>query len=232
MLRHIRLLILDLDYLVFDCTFLKMQALRESLISLADAIPHELRMPDPEDVEEGFRDYGFRWIAGVAQGGNVSGLDDLENAYRLHEIRLMESGVGSVYSGMNEFIRNCAGQGVLASLGADASRDYLLAVADRHQLDAIFHGTFCTEEFGAGGTDEMFAEILDHAEVHPSEAVALSVRPAVFQAAHALDMLAIGCGWGIRDHRGLAEADLLAPAISHLYAAIKQADDLASERSA
>ena len=46
MLNHLKLLVWDLDYLVFDCSALKVRALRQSLIALADLIPHSVRLPD------------------------------------------------------------------------------------------------------------------------------------------------------------------------------------------
>ena len=46
MWRQIQLLIFDLDYLIFDCAALRAKALRNSLVSFADEIPHDMRIPD------------------------------------------------------------------------------------------------------------------------------------------------------------------------------------------
>ena len=62
MMRHIRLLIFDLDYLVFDCALLKLRALRQGLASLADDLPQSLPLPDAADIEEAYRNHGFQWI--------------------------------------------------------------------------------------------------------------------------------------------------------------------------
>jgi len=229
--RHIRLLILDLDYLVFDCALLKLQALRQGLIALADAIPQSVRLPDNVDAEEGFRDHGFRWIRHLEIGLNEEGLEHLQQAYGIHENRLLESGIGKIFHGIEEFIMNCRQLNLAVALGAEASRDYLLAVVDRHQLDNLFQIALCTEEFGVGNADEMVEEIMRQAEVNPSETLVLGTRPHFFQAAHNLDVLTIGCGWGLRRHNGLAEADLQSLTLAQLYPALQKADNLASQYS-
>ena len=231
MLQHIRLLIFDLDYLVFDCALLKEQALRQSLISLADSIPQSVRLPDAADVEEGFRNHGFRWPRFLEIGLDEETLGHLQQAYRIHEDRLIESKVGRVYPGLEGFIANCRLEMTGAALGAESSRDYLVAVNDRHQLDNLFQFSLCTEEFGVGDAAEMFEEIMHQAEVNPSETLVLGTRPHFFQAAHNQDLLTIGCGWGIRRQDGLAEADLIAPTLSELLPTIKKADYLASQYS-
>lgn len=229
MLQHIRLIVLDLDYVVFDCSILKIQALQQSLISLADIIPQNVRLPDAVDVEESFLEHGFRWTRHLELGLDDENFEHLQHAYELKESRLVEAGIGSVYAGMEEFIANCRKLDLGIALGAEASRGYLLSVTEQHQLDDVFQMALCTAEFGAGSADEMLEEIMHHAEVNPSEALVLGTRPRFFQAAHNLDMLTIGCGWGIRQHGGLAEADLQSLTFSQLYPAIQKADSLASQ---
>jgi len=231
MLQHIRLLIFDLDYLVFDCALLKVQALRQSLISLADAIPQSVRLPDALDAEEGFRSYGYRWTRFLEIGLNEETLEHLQQAYRINEDRLIEGKVGRVYPGIEDIIAGCRQEKTTIALGADSSRDYLVAVSDRHELDSLFQITLCTEEFGAGEADEMFEEIMFRAEVNPSEALALGTRSHYFQAAHNQDILTIGCGWGTQQQDGLSEADLIAPTLSELLPIIRKADHLASQYS-
>jgi phosphoglycolate phosphatase-like HAD superfamily hydrolase len=230
-LQHIRLLIFDLDYLVFDCALLKVQALRQSLISLADAIPQSIRLPDMVDAEEGFRNHGFRWTRFLEIGLNEETLEYLQQAYRIHEDRLIESRMGQIYPGIEQFIANCRQQRTETALGAEASRDYLINVNDRHHLDNLFQISLCTEEFGVGDADEMFGEIMQQAEVNPSEALALGTRPQFFRAAHNHDLLTVGCGWGIQQQDSLAEADLISPSFSELATIVEKADYLASQYS-
>jgi phosphoglycolate phosphatase-like HAD superfamily hydrolase len=228
-LRQIRLLIFDLDYLVYDCALLKVRALRQSLISFADAIPQDIRLPDAADIEEGYRSHGFRWSRFLEIGLNEEQLSDLRQAYRINEGRLIEAGAGSPYPGLADFIARCRTEGVTPALGADASRDYLLAVSDRHRLEGLFQVLLCTEEFGVGSTDEMLEELMHVAEVNPSETLVIGTRPAFFQAAQNLDVLSIGCGWGIRRQEGLQEADLQAFSLAQLPPAILKADELAAQ---
>ncbi len=225
------MLVLDLDYVVFDCSILKVQALRQSLISLADAIPQNVRLPDAVDAEEGFREHGFRWTRHLELGLDEETMEHLQQAYELNEGRMVEAGVGRVFPGIEEFIANCRKEGLEVALGAEASRDYLLSVTERHQLDDLFQIALCTAEFGAGSAGEMLEEIMHYSEVNPSEALVLGTRPRFFQAAHDLDMLTVGCGWGIRQHAGLAEADLQSLTFSRLSPAIQKADGLASQYS-
>ena len=231
MLRHIRLLVLDLDYLVFDCAALKLQALRQSLISLADTIPQNVRLPDALDAEEGFRDHGFRWMRHLEIGLDEEKTEYLQQAYSLNESLLVEKGIGSIFPGVREFVAGCRQSEVAVALGADASREYMVSVVERHRLDNLFEITLCTEEFGAGSAEEMLDEIMHYSEVNPSETLVLGTRPQYFQAAHNLDIMAIGCGWGIRQHNGLGEADLQALTLSQLYPAVQKADDFTSQYS-
>ena len=70
MLNHLKLLVWDLDYLVFDCSELKVTALRQSLIALADSIPHSVRLPDAIDAEGGL---SRLWIPLAPVSGNRTG---------------------------------------------------------------------------------------------------------------------------------------------------------------
>jgi phosphoglycolate phosphatase-like HAD superfamily hydrolase len=228
-LRHIRLLVFDLDYLIFDCSLLKVRALRQTLISFADAIPQSIRLPDVVDVEEGFRANGFRWIQFLEIGLDEEQLEELRHAYGIHEDRLIQAGVGRLYPGVADFFARCKREGTALALGADASRDYLMAVSDRHHLEDLFEISLCTEEFGVGSADEMLEEIMHHAEVNPSETLVFGTRSLFFQAAHNLDILTIGCGWGIRQHDELQAADLQALTLTQLYPAIQKADELAAQ---
>lgn len=231
MLQHIRLLVMDLDYVAFDCSLLKAQALRQSLISMADAIPQNVRLPDAVDAEDGYREHGPRWIQHLEIGLNEEGLEDLQRVYALNESRLVQAGSGSAYPGIAEFAAACRESGIALALGAEASRDYLLSVSDRSPFDSLFEITLCTEEFGVGRAEEMVGEIMHHAEVNPSETIVLGTRPQYFQAAHNLDVLTIGCGWGLRRHTGLAEADLQSITMQQLIPALQKADELASRYS-
>lgn len=228
MLRQIRLLVFDLDYVVFDCRELKARALRDSLISFADAIPHNLRLPDTVDAEDGFMEYGSRWIQQLQIGLDEEALAQLQCAYRIHEERLVAAGVGEIFPGLREFLTRCRENHVSAAIGAEAGRDYLLDVSDRHSLDKLFEMAFCAEEFGVGSTDEMFEEILRRGEVNPSEALALGTRSSFFQAAHNLDVLTVGCGWGLHRHESLSDADLQSLTLAQLTPAIEKADSLAT----
>ncbi len=229
MLEHIRLLIFDLDYLIFDCAVLKAKALRQSLISFADLISQSFHLPNAVDAEEGFINHGFRWMQFLEIGLDEKQSEHFHHLFSIEEKRLIEAGVGSVFSGVEELLRSCLREGILLALGADANRGYLLAVCDYHQLENLFQIILCNEEFSLGGTDEMLKEIIRQAEVNPSEALALGTRPNFFQAARNLDLQTIGCGWGIHQQRVLANADLKSIKLSDLYPAIQKADYLASQ---
>ena len=231
MLQHIRLIIFDLDYLVYDCAKVKIQALRQSLISMADEIPEDVRLPDAVDAEEGYLAHGLQWIDHVEIGLSQDALEQLQPAYRIHEKRFVESGAGRIHPGIEELIGLCRQWNVKTALGAEASRDYLMAVTDSHQLDNLFYNMLCTEEFGSGSTDEMLEELMYLAEVHPSETLVLGTRSDCFQKARNMDLLTIGCGWGIHRHEGLAEADFQSMALGQLYSAIEAADQLAVQKS-
>jgi phosphoglycolate phosphatase-like HAD superfamily hydrolase len=228
-LRQIRLLVFDLDYLIYDCAAIKVRALRESMISFADAIPHDVRLPDAADTEEGFRDYGCRWSQMLQIGLDEERLAELQSAYRVHEERLVTAGLGRIYPGLPELLLSFRRNGLLAAIGAEANRDYLLAVSDRHSLESVFEMAYCAEEFGAGGTDEMIDEIMNRAEVNRSETLALGTRPEFFRSAHNLEVLTIGCGWGLRRHEALDEADFQALTVDQAYPAIENADALAAQ---
>ncbi len=227
--QHIRLLVFDLDYLVFDCSLLKVSALRQSLISFAEAIPQSTRLPDEVDAEEGFLQHGFRWLQFLEIGLDEERLEEVRQAYRVHEDRLIEAGAGKIYPGLPEFLAGCRLDDVRLALGADASRDYLLSVSDRYGLHGVFDVALCTEEYGVGRAQEMLEDIMYQAEVNPSETLVLGTRPSMFEAAHSLDVGAVGCGWGIHQRDGLREADLQALSIGQLPAAIREADDRAEQ---
>ncbi len=199
------------------------------MISFADSIPPDSRLPDVDDAEEGFRDHGSRWIRHLEIGLDEEALEQFQSAYRIHEERLLAAGIGRIFPGLPELLALCRRNGIAAAMGADAARDYLLDVSDRHGLDGLFETAFCTEEFGVGSADEMFEEILRRCEVNPSETLALGTRSSYFEAARNLDLLTIGCGWGLHCRNSLQEADLQAPTLDHLRNAIERADNLAAK---
>jgi len=96
-LSHIRFLVLDLDYIIFDCALLKAQALRQSLIEFADVIPQSVRLPDAVDAEAGFRDHGRHWIQFLEIGLNEGQQAELQEIYDFKEKQLIRTGVGLVY---------------------------------------------------------------------------------------------------------------------------------------
>jgi phosphoglycolate phosphatase-like HAD superfamily hydrolase len=228
---HLKLLVFDLDYLLFDCSLLKANALRQSLVSFAEAIPHSVRLPDAADIEEAYRQEGFLWLKGLELGLDEQQMEDLAEAYRIHEGRLIDAGAGRIYPGLTELLAAWRRDDVRLAIGADATRDYLLSVCDRHALHGIFDVVLCTDEYGAGSAQEMLEDVMYRAEVNPSETLLLGTRQTMFEAAHTLDVVAVGCGWGTRQHDALAEADLNVREIGLLPAAVREADQSAFDFS-
>lgn len=229
MLDHIQLLVFDLDYLIFDCALLKVRALRQSLISFAETIPQDIRLPDAMDAEEGYLLHGFRWTQFLEIGLEEERLAELQHVYRINEDLLLEAGAGQIYPGVLDLLVNLRRNNVALALGADASREYLLSVSDRQNLDDLFDIALCTQEFGVGGTDEMLEEIMRHCEVNRSETVVLGTRSSFFEAAHNLNAMAVGCGWGLHHHGGLGNADLQSLTLATLFPAIQKADQLSAQ---
>jgi phosphoglycolate phosphatase-like HAD superfamily hydrolase len=227
-LDHIKLLVFDLDYLIFDCASLRVRALRQSLISFADTIPQDIRLPDAMDAEEGYLLHGFRWTQFLEIGLEEERLAELQHVYRINEDRLLEAGAGQIYPGVLDELANLRSNKLALALGAEASREYLLSVSDRHDLADLFDISLCTQEFGVGSTDEMLEEIMHQCEVNRSETVVLGTRPSFFEAAHNLNALAVGCGWGIHHHGGLGNADLQSLTLATLFPAIQKADELSA----
>ncbi len=229
MFRQIRLLVFDLDYLVFDCGLLKAHALRESLIAFADAIPQGARLPDGADIETAFRDYGHRWARHLDLGLDEDVALDVERAYQIRERHLIERGVGRIYPGVEQALTTCREAGISCALGAEASRDYLMAVSDHHDLDQYFDLSLCTEEYGLGSAQEMLGDLLNQAEVNPSEVLVLGTRPAMFEAGHSLDLLTLGCGWGIHLKDSLETADFHVSSVAQIIPVARRADEIAAE---
>ncbi len=231
MLSQIRLLVFDLDYLIYDCAAIKIRALRDALIEVADDLPHDVRIPDELDAEEGFLDRGYRWTESLDIGLGEDALDLFRSAYRKHEVRLASSGAGRLFAGVPDILSFCHANEITTAIGAEASRDYLMAVSDRHDLNNLFEMVYCTEEYGMGGPDEMIEEVMARTEVNPSETLALGTRREFFSAARNIDVLSIGCGWGLHKHESLEESDLQALALAQVYAAIQEADRMAAQRA-
>ncbi len=229
MLRQIRLLIFDLDYLVFDCSLLKAQALRQSLIAFADDIPQHVRLPDGDDIESAFREHGRHWVRSLDLGIADDHMEDLERVYQMQESRLLEAGVGRTYPGVTDTLRACRNAGISSGLGAEASREYLMAVSDRLELDRFFDISLCTGEYGLGSAREMLADMLDQAEVNPSEVLVLGTRPYLFEASHSLDLLTLGCGWGLREKDALEAADFQVASVTQVIPIIRRADAIAAD---
>lgn len=230
MLQHIRLLILDLDYLVFDCSYIKDQAFRQSVAALDEAFPLDIHLLDGVSAEEAFRDHGFRWTRHLEIGLDEEGQKHLEQTYGIHETRMINSGAGGIHPGIEELIVKCRQSNLAVALGADARRDYMLAVIDRNELDSLFQFALCTEEFGAGDVAEMLEEIMRQAEVNPSETLALGTRPHFFRSANSVDVQTIGCGWGIGNHDHMSDADMQSLTLEQIFPEIQKADALARSK--
>ena len=228
MFRHIRLLVFDLDYVVFDCAALKASTLRKTLIPFADLIPQTVSLPDDVDIEDSFLEYGSRWIRSLELGLDESQLAALEENYVRQESRLLNAGGGHFFAGILHRLSTYRAAGLTLALGAETTRDYLMSVSDRYNMDQFFEIAFCTEEYGMGGADEMLAEIMNHAVVNPSETLVLGTRPPYFEAAHGLDIQCVGCGWGLRKREPLSHADFQLYSIDHMDSLIQQADDLSA----
>ncbi len=228
MLRQIRLVVFDLDYVVLDSVALKTRALRQSLIPFAESLPLDVRLPDLVDIEESFLAEGSRWIRSLDIGFSQDQLIDLEADFRMHEVRFLDAGAARPYPGMADLLSNCREEGLTLALGAEGTREYVMAFCDRNEMDRVFEVAFCTEEFGLGSIDEMLTEIMNHAEVNPSETVVLATRPRFFEAGRDLGILTVGCGWGILGHSALSEADFQSVSLQHALPIIRQADAMSS----
>ena len=232
MLRQIRLLIFDLDYVVFDCATLKVRLLRRSLIPFAELIPQHVSLPDELDIEESYRESGSHWIRSLQLGLDDAQLKALERQYFLLEASQVEAGGGQIFPGISHLLEAYHRDGVTLALGAESTRDYLMSVSDRHNMDQVFEIAFCTEEYGMGGVDEMLNEIMSHGGANPSETLVLGTRPSYFEAGHNLDILCIGCGWGLQKREALANADFQLHSIDHLQPLIRHADEISAGYSA
>ncbi len=229
MLRQIRLLVFDLDYLIFDCSLRQLQALRQSLISFSDGMPQHVHLPDAIEIESAFRDHGRLWIRSLDLEMGEESLADLEREYQVHERRLIEAGIGREYAGISEVLLACRREGMVLTLGAEASRDYLMAVSDRHDLDRSFEILLCTEEYGRGGAGEMLSDALNQAEVNPSETLVFGTRRPFFDASRALDLFTIGCDWGLQQKDALETADFQSPTVDHILQVIRRIDEIGAQ---
>ncbi len=207
---------------------MRLQALRQSLLSFADVIPHNVRIPDAADIEDGYRARGRAWTGELQVGLRADQLGELGRQLEINEQRLVAAGMGSPYPGMEALLSRLQREGLTLHLGADASREHLLSVSDKHRLDRHFEAMFCAGEFGTGQLWDMFEESMHRAGVHSSETVALGTRPEYFRAAHSLDVMTIGCGWGIRQQGGLAEAILQCGQVERAWTAVSRMDAHAS----
>ena len=226
MFRQIKLLVLDLDYVVLDCAALKVRALRDSLMPFAEYLPHDVRLPDSLDIEQLFLEQGSHWIRSLDIGLPDDQLLSLESSFRPHEVRLLEADTGRTFPGVANLLMGCRNEGLKLALGAEGSRDYLMAFCDRNEMDLTFDIAVCTEEFGVGGTEEMISEIMDHSEVTASETILLATLPRYFEAGRDLGTLTIGCGWGIHEHAALSHADFQSLTLQHALPIIRQADSV------
>jgi phosphoglycolate phosphatase-like HAD superfamily hydrolase len=228
LLEKIRLLILDLDYLVIDCAALRSKTLRKCLLRFADQIPTDARLPDSIDIEDSYLEGGFEWLSALQLGLNEESALDLNSDYAEQEARLLEAGGCILFPGVKDLMAGCIEAGVAIALGADAGRSHLMSVIDSLSLDRYFKTSLCTEEFGSGSVDEMLEELLSHSEVNPSEAIMLATRNAYFDAARSLSLPSIGCGWGLQQKRDFSAANYQSPSLAHLLPLIRQADAIAS----
>jgi phosphoglycolate phosphatase-like HAD superfamily hydrolase len=228
LLDKIRLLIFDLDYLVFDCAALKLRALRHCLLEFADQIPTDARLPDSVDIEECCMAAGHKWVSSMPLGLDESGQIELAECYLLEESRHLESGAGVLFPGIRDLFSGCRDSGLILGLGADSRRDYLMSVSDRLGLDQVFEVSLCTEEYGSGRTEEMFEDILQQVEVLPSEAIILGTRSPYFEAARGMNIPSIGCGWGLQQKKDFSAAVYESPSLAHLVPLIRQADAIAA----
>ncbi len=231
MFQKTQLLIIDLDFLLFDCLLLKERTLRQSLLSVAELIPQSARLPDGIDIEERYLEHGYRWAKYLELGLDKEQMESFAREYGTIEPAVVESGGGRLFEGLLGSIKSWKHGGLRVALGSDARRDYLLAVSDCFGLDGHVDTLVCSEEYGGGGVGEMLDEIAYLSEVHPSETVVLGTRPAFFQAARDNDMMSVGCGWGIRNQAILETADLNAQTVNDLEHTIQEVDRISYERS-
>jgi phosphoglycolate phosphatase-like HAD superfamily hydrolase len=195
--RHVRLLVLDLEHVVFDAIPLKLGAVRRAILPVADDIPHSVCLPDGADLEEAYASRGWRWFEAVQLGLPKERLLALEPIVRA-EARFLASGeAGRIYPGVMETLGVCRQAGLLLALGADCDRDFMLAVSDRHGFDGVFNFMACAEDYGIGGFSELLEDVAERLEVHASECVYLGTRGVCIEEALALGVATLGCRWGL-----------------------------------
>ena len=197
MLRRIRLIITDLDQTLFDSHELKLRAFRHALATLSDSIRHDVRLPDAIDLEEVYLGYGHSWPDHVDVGLDDSAALDVGRMCREHMVSFVESGSGRLQPGVLEYLLSCREEGAVLAIGAEAHREYLLAVSDRFGLSDAFECSLCTGEYGTGGADEMLEDALSRCEALAGETVYVGTRPDTLEAARFLGITALVGAWGL-----------------------------------
>jgi len=198
LLRHIRLIITDLDQALFDSHELRTRAFRQALATASDLVSDSPRVPDAVDLEDAYLIYGHSWPECVDVGLGEPVAAEVGRLCQDQMVRFVEAGRGRLQPGVLEYLLSCRESGTLLAIGAEAERAYLLAVCDRFCLSDVFECVLCTGEYGASGADEMFEDILARCEALAGETVYVGARPDTLDAARFLGIRSIVSGWGVQ----------------------------------
>ncbi len=220
----IALLIVDPEDILFSGRPLRIRA-------LAEALEHSRASGNREIPAEGRLDYSYL-AERIEQSIDASPalfrkeerlrqlLQDVEAAH----CRRIETEALEAYAPIDTFFREMQNAGRELALYSHCSRDALLALVERLQLESLFRFLACTADAGRHTTGGALPDILEHLQFFPEECLLLSNNRLILSQARAMNILCAACGWGNPAREAAERADFIAGSPDALREWVQKAD--------
>ena len=147
-------------------------------------------------------------------------LQDVEAAH----CRLVETETLEAYAPIGSFLREMQDSGRDLALYSHCSREALLALVERLQLESLFRFNSCTGDAGRHTTGGALPDILENLQFFPEECLLLSNNRLILSQARAMNILCAACGWGNPARETAELAHFVAPSPEQLRERIRNAD--------
>jgi phosphoglycolate phosphatase-like HAD superfamily hydrolase len=123
---------------------------------------------------------------------------------------LIETETLETYPGVGEILQEAQGLGRELALYSHCSRDALLEIVERLQMESLFHFNSCTQDAGRHTTGGALPDILENLQFFPEECLLLSNNHLILNQARAMRICSAACGWGNPSGEAMALANFVA----------------------
>ncbi|MBI1746239.1 MAG: HAD family hydrolase [Acidobacteria bacterium] len=213
-MRDAQLLIFDLEGTLLRPNDMILESIYGAIETINNQYDLGIDYPDEKQVKNLIGQPDFQIVKSLDPNIDPEPADGLRTVMNDLMREMIEEGSADLYDGAREALQALKSMGHQIAVTCNYGRAYLFSVLDYFDLYDFVDFSICIEDVGHAGSIWMLEDILENRLALPDESALIADRKIDFDAAHDVNMQAIGCEWGFGTADELREANAT---VSSLY---------------